>query len=105
MSHLTTMRIFPLIAVAIGLGSMMMACHSRPGNIISEKKMAEILADVYVGEAVIESTPQLFTTDSARRAFKQEIFARHGVTNADVDTSLFWYGYNVEQYMEVCRQT
>ncbi len=105
MRHVKSMRLLPVVFLAVTAGMLSLSCRKMPDNIIPPEKMAGVMADVYVGEAVMESSPQLFTTDSARRAFKQAIFARNGVTTAEVDTSLFWYGYNTEEYLKVCERT
>lgn len=105
MHTVKTMRMLPAVILAIAAGMLSQGCRKQPANIIPTEKMAHVMADVYVGEAVMESSPQLFPTDSARRAFKQAIFARNGVTTAEVDTSLFWYGYNTEEYLKVCERT
>lgn len=36
-----------------------------------------------------------------RKVVKQSIYAKHGVTAEQVDTSLVWYGHNVEKYIEI----
>lgn len=63
------------------------------------------MADVHTGEAVVESQYMAYGSDSARRELLQAIYARHGVTSAEVDTSLVWYGHHIEKYMKVYEQT
>ncbi len=64
-------------------------------------KMARVLADIHIGESVIESDRKHFSTDSMKKALKQSIYIKNGVTAAQVDTSLAWYGYHMEKYVEV----
>lgn len=78
------------------------ACNKTPDGVIPEEKMADLLADIYVAEAVVDGAPHSFPTDSTRRAFQQSIYMRHGVTAVDVDSSLNWYGHNLSEYMKVC---
>lgn len=79
----------------------MVACKGVPDGVIEQERMARLLADIHIGEGVIESNPSAFPTDSAKRAFRQAIYARNGFTTAEVDSSLRWYGYNMDKYIEV----
>ncbi len=77
------------------------SCSSTPDGVLDEDDMAALLVDVHKAEGVVESNPSSFPTDSAKRAFRQAIYARHGLTTEQVDKSLRWYGYNMEKYVEV----
>lgn len=83
-----------LIAVAIG-------CSRTPDGVLGKEKMAQLIADIHVGESVVEASPGSFRSDSAKRAFRQSIYARHGLTTEQADKSFRWYGYNMERYIEV----
>lgn len=85
----------------LSLWLMVMACNSTPSYVIAPDDMAEVLADIHTGEAIVESSGSSFNTDSSRQALKQEILARHGVTLEKFDTSLYWYGQHVEKFIEV----
>lgn len=81
------------------------ACTSVPDGIIPPSEMSEVMADIHLGEAVVESEGSAFSTDSSKQALKQAILARHGVTSEQFDTSLYWYGQNIELFMEVNDKT
>lgn len=81
------------------------SCSKTPGYVISESKMAEILADIHTGEAVVEANGSSFRNDSTKRALLQSICMRHGVTTQELDTSLYWYGNNLQEYMKVYDKT
>lgn len=81
------------------------ACDSTPDYVIPPKKMAELMADVHTGEAVVESNSRTFSNDSLKRTFMQSIYMKHGVTSAQVDTSLYWYGNNLTKYSEMYKLT
>lgn len=66
--------------------------------------MAEIMADINIGNAIVETERNRYPTDSSKMLLTQSIYARHGVTAADVDTSLAWYGHNIEEYIKVCEK-
>lgn len=85
----------PLIVV------MVMACSRVPSGVIPPGDMAELLADLHEGEGVVESERQSFATDSMRMLLRESIYRRHDVTRQQVDSSMMWYGKNIEKYMEV----
>ncbi|MCM1348100.1 MAG: DUF4296 domain-containing protein [Firmicutes bacterium] len=91
--------------LALTLPVMLAACSGRPSGVLSKEDMARLLADIHTGESVVESSSRSFPTDSARQAFLQAIYAKHGVTREEVDSSFSWYGYNIEKYMEVYDRT
>lgn len=84
---------------------LLWSCHGTPSYVIPPGKMAQLLADIHIGEAVVNSDIQAYATDSQRRALKQSIFIKHGVTNDQVDTSMMWYGRHIDKYHEVYDQT
>ncbi len=82
-----------------------MSCSKTPDYVISEDKMARLMADIYIGDAVVETEHRTFGNDSLRKVLQQSIYAKHGVTRELVDTSLYWYGHNIQAYMEMCDKT
>lgn len=67
--------------------------------------MAEVLADMYIAESVVDMNRHQYTSDSSRRLLKQSVLARHGFTSEDFDTSMVWYGHNYSIYNEVFDHT
>lgn len=66
---------------------------------LSEKKMAGVLADLTLVESLSDN--QLASgggSDSVYRVYRQSIMQRHGVTEAQFDTTLAWYGRHLEEY-------
>ena len=96
------MRKILLIIVAL---TVLAACSRTPGYVLSEERMASLMADIYLGDAVVENDGRAFNTDSLRKVLMQSIYAKHGVTREEVDTSLYWYGHNIQAYMEMCKRT
>lgn len=73
--------------------------------VLDKEEMASLMADVHIAEAVIDVNSSMFPTDSSRQALKQSIYEAHGVTSEQVDSSYIWYGYHIEDYMEVYART
>lgn len=80
---------------------MAVACNGVPNSVIQPHDMAGLLADLHLGEVVVETNSSAFSTDSAKYRLKLAIYKRHGVTPEMVDSSLRWYGYHMDKYIEV----
>jgi hypothetical protein len=76
-----------------------------PDNVIQPDEMAELLADIHTGESVVEMNYGRYGTEESRRELKQAILEKHGVTQADLDTSFMWYGAHLDKYMAVYDNT
>ena len=81
---------------------VMSACNKAPDGVISENKMAHLLADLNKAEYYVETHSSEFPNDSTRMALKQSIFVKHGVDQEMYDHSLEWYGCNMDVYTDVC---
>lgn len=89
--------IFALASVAL-LGS---SCIRRPDGVLSDKKMAPVIADLELVEAYMQT--QRSTGDDDRRAATVDrIISDHGLTRAEFDTTMAWYGRNIDNYYELC---
>ena len=78
---------------------MCVGCNSTPDYVISQEKMAQLLVDIHIGESVVDANMQEYELDSVKKALKQSIYIKHGVTSEQVDTSFIWYGENIEKYI------
>lgn len=86
-------------------GLLAASCSKVPSYVIQPDEMASLLADIHVGESVIDLNRQLYRTDSTKMLLKQSVLARHGVSQHDLDTSMEWYGHNISFYMDVYDKT
>ncbi len=64
-----------------------------------------LMADIHTGEGVVDMNRNDYETDSAKMALRMAIYERHGVSSADVDSSLAWYGRNLKEYMAMYDRT
>lgn len=85
----------PLMLVVI------VACSKAPRGVLSEDDMADLLVDFHKGEAYVDIHSSDFYNDSLRAVIKQSVLAKHGVTPEEFDSSLAWYGRNVDVYVDV----
>lgn len=91
---------FPALAVALAVA----ACSGVPSGVIGPERMARVMADTEVAGAYVEYEPGKFRGDSMKMVLLQSVYARNGVTVAEVDTSLAWYGRHIDRYSEVMKR-
>ncbi len=81
------------------------ACKKAPEGVIQQEEMAQLMADIHLGEAMIDFNYSSYPNDSTRKLLKQSIFTAHNVTAEEVDTSFVWYGNHIEEYIKVYDRT
>lgn len=69
--------------------------------VLGEEDMAQLMADIHEAEGVMDQNYSIYRTDSTRMRLRQAVYAKHGVTQAEMDSSLAWYGYNIDKYTNV----
>jgi Uncharacterized conserved protein len=79
----------------------LVACSRVPQGIIPERAMQQILCDMHLADAIIISDYYSFQTDEDKKALFQSVFDKHNITEAVYDSSLVWYGKNLDVYMQV----
>lgn len=87
--------------IIVLLAFVVMSCDRTPDYVIKPKDMAALLADIHKGEGVVDLQSSRYRDDSVKKALKQSVLMRHGVTQEQLDTSLVWYGHNIDVYKEV----
>ena len=92
------MKRLPLILL---LAVSIMACNSKPDEVLNEKKLEDLLVDVYKCEAIVDNNRTTYKSDSMKAVVKQSVFLKHGVTQQQYDSSLVWYGHNVKKYIKI----
>lgn len=81
--------------------SMIASCSRVPKHIISERKMREVLYDMLIAEAMVETMPDSFPTNTDREVVFEAVFRKHQLTQANYDSSLIWYGKHMDLYMGI----
>ncbi len=92
--------LLPVAALSLTM-LLTVSCDKTPDYVIKSDDMVDLLVDIHKGESILELNRSKYSTDSTRKVMKQSIFERHGVTQEQFDTSLVWYGHNIEKYIEV----
>ena len=78
----------------------LVSCNRTPSGVMSVSKMADLIADLQLADAYIDSHISEFNSDSSKQVIKQSVFKKHGITQQDYDSSLVWYAHNMEDYIK-----
>lgn len=87
--------------IVILLVVTLLACSKVPHGILSEKKMQAVQTDMQIAEAMISEGHNDFQDDAQKEALYESIFHKHGISQADYDTALVWYGRHLDVYIKV----
>jgi hypothetical protein len=90
---------YGLTSVAATL--LLIACSKVPDNILSEKKMRDVMIDVYLAESLIETDRAAYPDTVRKAALFESVFRKHNITEAVYDSSIVWYSKNMDIYMLV----
>lgn len=93
------------VATVISLSMLSSGCKKTPDDVLNHEEMASLMADIHIGEAVVDFNHNKFPNDSTRKLLKQSIYASHNVSAETVDTSYVWYGNHIEDYIKVYERT
>ena len=91
LSHISLL----LLMVTLSL----ISCGRTPHGVLSKSEMADLIVDLQIADAYIDSHGSEFPNDSSKQVLKQSIFKKHGITCPDYDSSLVWYAHNMEDYI------
>ena len=83
------------------IAMLLTSCNSTPDEVLPQEKMAQLLADIHIGESIVDAERTKFYSDSLKKTVKQSILVKHNVSQAQLDTSFSWYGHHIEEYIAV----
>lgn len=75
---------------------LLLSCGNRPKEVLSEKEMIDLMADMQIAEAYASSNNS--RDNDKRLEMGKAVLAKHGVTQEQLDTTLAWYGRNLDEY-------
>ena len=77
------------------------SCVMRPDNVLSKRKMADVLYDLHRTDGIIVVKGYQFNHDAEQVALYQYTLDKHGVTQAQFDSSLVWYTDNPKRFNKI----
>jgi hypothetical protein len=81
--------------------AMILSCSKVPKGILPERKMKEVLIDMQLAENMISSNYAAYPDSARKGALYQAVFRKHGITQAVYDSSLVWYGMNLDLLISI----
>lgn len=90
-----------LLLISVVATILLCGCNSRPEGVVPQGKMVELMVDMHKAEAVIDMNSAQFNNDSLKKSMRQSVLMKHGVSQAQFDTTLVWYGHHAKQYGEM----
>lgn len=76
------------------------ACGNDNGK-LSREKMTDILHDMQLVDAIYQTRYEDFKQADKKAELLEGVFAKHGITQAQLDSSLVWYADHPEEYMRI----
>lgn len=73
----------------------------RPRGVLSSAKMQDVLYDLHRTEAILQLAGYNYGHDEAAAKYYYEVFRKHGITQAQFDSSLVWYTDNPELFNKI----
>jgi hypothetical protein len=80
---------------------MIASCSKAPGGILPEKKMKDVMIDVQLAEQMMVSNYAVYPDSTHKAALLASVFRKHRITQAVYDSSLVWYGKNLNIMLQV----
>lgn len=77
------------------------SCDRRPEGVLSDKEMVRLIADMEVAETYLRSHNAGYYNDSIRDSAVKYVLDRHGLTKAEFDSTMMWYGRNIDKYHQL----
>ena len=66
----------------------------RPKGILSSRKMKDVMIDLHKMDGMIEAAHMEYGYDEAKALYYAQVLEKHGITQAQFDSSLVWYTAN-----------
>lgn len=88
--------LFTLLLFLISISSC-----KKNDYVLSNSKMENILYDLYIGEAVIDNNNSGMRSEQFKRDYYLSVLAKNGVTEDQYDSSLVYYGQNIDEYYKI----
>ena len=77
--------------ISIGLVLLFGSCTIRPDGVLSNRKMQKVLYDLHKTEGIMQAAGYNYGHDHETSVYYQSTLAKHGITQAQFDSSLVWY--------------
>lgn len=81
--------------------ALLTGCVRRPDGVLSDSEMAKVVADLTLAEAYLKTSPDGRGSVETREEMINYIIDKHGLSREEFDTTMAWYGRNIDEYYEL----
>lgn len=89
----------PLILILFSL--LLFACGDRPSYVLDEDEMVNLIVDMEIAESYSNMQTGGNRSNKQKVELGRRVLAAHGITPDKLDTSLAWYGRNLDEYSKL----
>lgn len=94
-----------ILAFIFIAATLLAGCSKRPKGILSEDEMVSLMADIQIAEAMQESGKSIDGNGRMdRELLGRGVLMAHGVSMAEMDSTLAWYGRNMDEYSKLYKK-
>lgn len=94
--HIYRVAFASVLALVLATG-----CVIRPNEVLSNKQMVDLLVDLHAAEGIIQAAAMTYGHDEEVNNYYAMVLEKHGVTQAEFDSSLVWYTANPAYFQSV----
>ena len=73
----------------------------RPKGVLSAREMQSVLHDIHYTEAVLQVAGYNYGHDEAVAKYYQQVLDKHGITQAQFDSSIVWYTDHPQRFDKI----
>lgn len=83
-----------ILVLILCLVSILTSCTIRPRGVLSERRMIDLLFDLHRADGTMQVSGVVYNNENELAAYYASVLEKHGVTQAQFDSSLVWYTDN-----------
>lgn len=88
----------------LGFSAFAFSCGKSEQEIIPPDKMRDLLVDVHISEGLVEMDYSTYNSNERKEQVRKSVLDKYGVSQAQFDSSLVWYGKNLDDYVKIYDQ-
>lgn len=73
----------------------------RPREVLSSRQMEDVLVDLHTADGVIYAADIMYGHEDALKKYYEMVLEKHGLTQAQFDSSLVWYTNNPQIFNKI----
>lgn len=94
-------KLFYRIVFVLGIILLLTACEGRPKGVLSQSKMTNVLTDLHKLDGYLAEKGFQYGHYPEKTPYYNFILKKHGITEAEFDSSLVWYTKNPKTFDKI----